>query len=84
LPGDASVDQLNALLLDVAALAGRLGKPLTARLMPVPGLKAGEMTNFHFDFFSHGRTLDLPARPMTGLLAGDETFMLHPRQPNRP
>jgi uncharacterized protein (UPF0210 family) len=83
LPGDASVDQLNALLLDVAALAVRLGKPLTARLMPVPGLKAGEMTDFHFDFFSNGRTLDLPARPMTGLLAGNETFQLHPRQPNR-
>ena len=35
----------NALLLDVAALALRLNKPLTARLMPIPGKKAGRNTN---------------------------------------
>jgi uncharacterized protein (UPF0210 family) len=31
LPGDASVEQLTAVLLDVAALSLRLNKPLTAR-----------------------------------------------------
>ena len=34
------------LFLDVAALAVRLAKPLSARLMPVPGRAAGEMTAF--------------------------------------
>ena len=48
----------------------RLGKPLTARLMPVPGKKAGELTGFDFAFFANGRILDLPAAPLTGLLAG--------------
>jgi uncharacterized protein (UPF0210 family) len=81
LPGDASAAQLSALLLDVAALAIRLGKPLTARLMPVPGKRAGDATEFQFDFFANGRVMELPAQPLAGLLAGDETFMLSPRKP---
>ncbi len=46
LPGDVPVDDMARLLLDVAALAVRLGKPLSARLMPVPGRSVGEMTAF--------------------------------------
>ena len=79
LPGDSTVEQLTAVLLDVAALANRLGKPLTARLMPVPGKKAGENTSFDFSFFANGSVLDLPAQPLSGPLAGSETFTLHPR-----
>ncbi len=82
LPGDASVEQLAALLLDVASLAVRLGKPLTARLMPVPGKQAGDLTNFDFSYFANGRILALEAAPLGGLLAGDETYSLHPRTPN--
>ena len=37
LPGDVSEGQLAALLLDTASLSMRLDKPLTARLMPIPG-----------------------------------------------
>ena len=79
LPGDASPDQLAAVLLDLAALAVRLDKPLTARLMPVPGKKAGQPTTFDFSFFANGTILDLPAAPLHGLLAGSETFELKPR-----
>ena len=39
LPGDTTNEQITALLLDLSALALRLDKPLTARLMPVPGKK---------------------------------------------
>jgi uncharacterized protein (UPF0210 family) len=46
LPGDVLVDEVARLFRDVAALAVRLGKPLSARLMPVPGRGAGEMTAF--------------------------------------
>ncbi|PKN85793.1 MAG: hypothetical protein CVU45_08480, partial [Chloroflexi bacterium HGW-Chloroflexi-7] len=35
LPGDTSVEHLSAILLDLASLATRLGKPLTGRLMPI-------------------------------------------------
>lgn len=59
LPGDVSEDELAGILLDVAALAVRLDKPLTARLMPVPGLKAGDVTAFEFEYFANGRVLDV-------------------------
>ncbi|NTV36490.1 MAG: DUF711 family protein, partial [Anaerolineaceae bacterium] len=80
LPGDATQEALAALLADVSALAVRLGKPLTARLMPVPGKSAGEMTTFDFGFFSNGKILDLPASKLSGKLGGDESMMLTPRQ----
>jgi uncharacterized protein (UPF0210 family) len=79
LPGDASVEQIYAILLDVAALAMRLDKPLTARLMPIPGKKAGDETGFDFEFFANSRVLALPAQPLTGLLTGSECFEIKPR-----
>ena len=46
LPGNISAEAISHLLLDVATLALRLNKPLSARLFPVPGKKAGERTEF--------------------------------------
>jgi hypothetical protein len=46
LPGDASVDALTAVIADVAALATKYHKPLSARLFPVPGKQAGEKVRF--------------------------------------
>ncbi|HLZ64157.1 MAG TPA: DUF711 family protein [Ktedonosporobacter sp.] len=46
LPGDIPLEALAHLLLDVATLAQRLRKPLSARLFPVPGKNAGERTSF--------------------------------------
>lgn len=79
LPGDIRREQIAAVLLDVAALAQRLNKPLIARLMPVPGKAAGEMTEFDFAFFANSRVLKVDAQPLTGLLAGNETFDLQKR-----
>jgi hypothetical protein len=79
LPGDTSVAQLAAILLDLAALSQRLGKPLTARLMPIPGKQAGDPTEFEFGYFANSRVMALDAAPLSGLLAGDETFYLQPR-----
>jgi uncharacterized protein (UPF0210 family) len=79
LPGDATEEQLTALLLDVAVLSIRLGKPLTARLMPIPGKSAGDPTDFHFDYFTNGSVMSLPASPLIGSLAEDQTFTLYPR-----
>ena len=80
LPGDVTVEQVSALLLDLAAQALRLHKPLTARLMPVPGKKAGDATDFNFDFFSNSRIMALEAEPLGRLFAANETFSIHPRQ----
>lgn len=46
LPGDVSEKQIENILADVASLARKWGKPLTARLLPVKGKKAGEQTDF--------------------------------------
>jgi hypothetical protein len=46
LPGDVSVEQLRRILGDVAALAWKWKKPLSARLQPVWGKKAGDTTEF--------------------------------------
>jgi uncharacterized protein (UPF0210 family) len=42
LPGDIDADALAQIIGDVATLAVRLRKPLSARLFPVPGKKAGD------------------------------------------
>jgi uncharacterized protein len=69
LPGDATQEQIAAVLLDVAALSMRLAKPLTARLMPVPGKKAGEMTAFDFSFLFQWARAGI-RRPAPHRLAG--------------
>lgn len=79
LPGDVSPDQLAAILLDLAALAQRLDKPLIARLMPIPGKVAGDLTDFNFPFFANSRVLEVRSEGVSGLLVGDETLRLSPR-----
>ena len=46
LPGDVSEEQIGRILGDVAWLAYKWQKPLAARLLPVPGGKAGDRTEF--------------------------------------
>jgi uncharacterized protein len=45
-PGDASIETLERVIADVATLTTRLRKPLSVRLFPVPGKKAGELASF--------------------------------------
>ena len=76
LPGDTTSEQLVPLLLDLSALALRLDKPLTARLMPIPGKKAGDETNFDFAFFAPSKIMNLEGQPLKGSLGGNESFSL--------
>jgi uncharacterized protein len=46
LPGEISLHELESILGDVASLAVKWHKPLSARLLPVAGKKAGDMTEF--------------------------------------
>jgi hypothetical protein len=57
LPGDTSAEELAAMSLDVATLATTLRKPLSCRLFPVPGKRAGEMTEYDFPYFANARVL---------------------------
>ena len=79
LPGDATPEELCPVLLDIAALALRLEKPLTARLMPIPGKAAGDPTSFNFDYFANSRVLALKAQPLTHLLQGQESISIRAR-----
>jgi len=79
LPGDTTVEQIRAVLLDLAALSLRLNKPLTARLMPIPGKIAGDQTRFDFEFFANSNVLSIPAQPLTGLLTGNESLSVYNR-----
>jgi uncharacterized protein (UPF0210 family) len=76
LPGDTSEDTLTAILLDTAALAARLRKPLVARLMPLPGLSAGDATAFDFEYFAPSRVMGVAGGGAAGLLAGDGDLSL--------
>ena len=59
IPGDTSHAAVAATLLDTAALAARWNKPLSARLFPVPGLQAGDLTSFESPFLINTRVFDV-------------------------
>ncbi len=80
LPGAATESQIAPVLLDLAALALRLDKPLTARLMPVPNKKAGDETGFDFAFFAHSKVMQMDSEEMGGALARGGTFQLRSRR----
>lgn len=79
LPGDTTAEEIAAVLLDVAAFALRLDKPLTARLLPIPGKAAGDPTGFDFTYFANSRVMRLEAEPLQNMLAKDEAFVLQSR-----
>jgi len=60
LPGEVSDQQLFQILGDVASLAAKWQKPLTARLLPVPGRTAGETTQFESPFLTNTVLQPLP------------------------
>jgi uncharacterized protein (UPF0210 family) len=79
LPGNTTAEQLVPLLLDLSALALRLDKPLTARLMPIPGKKAGDETNFDFAFFAQSKIMAIDSQSLTSPLNGMESFEIRKR-----
>lgn len=59
IPGDTAPERIERLLLDVASLSLRLEKPLSARLFPVPGKAAGEMTTFDSPYLTNSPVMAL-------------------------
>jgi len=59
LDGDTPVEAIARLLLDVATLAVKLRKPLSARLFPVPDGHAGEKTTFTSPYLTNTLIQDL-------------------------
>jgi hypothetical protein len=60
LPGDVSVEQMERMYADVASLAAKWDKPLSARLQPIPGKKAGDRTEFQDPFLFNTTLHPLP------------------------
>jgi uncharacterized protein (UPF0210 family) len=50
IPGDTPPERIAAVLLDLGALSTRLRKPLSAKLLPIIGKRAGDMTTFSNDY----------------------------------
>jgi uncharacterized protein len=79
LPGDTTAEQIVPLLLDICALALRLDKPLTARLMPIPGREVGDEIDFDFAYFAPSRVMALDSQGLTRAFAGTGAFHLSSR-----
>lgn len=59
LPGESDPALIARILLDVATLAVRYQKPLSARLFPVPGRQSGEQTYFTSPYLTNTRICQL-------------------------
>jgi uncharacterized protein (UPF0210 family) len=59
-PGDIGLDQLARIFGDVASLAWKWNKPLSARLQPVAGKKVGDLTQFSGPFLFNTRLHEAP------------------------
>ena len=60
LPGNVSTEQLERIFADVASLATKWNKPLSARLQPIQDKKAGDQTSFHDPSLFNTRVHPLP------------------------
>jgi uncharacterized protein (UPF0210 family) len=60
LPGDTPPEALGRLVEDVAALAAKYRKPLSARLFPVPGKAAGETVHFENPHLTDAVVMEVP------------------------
>jgi hypothetical protein len=59
IPGDTAPARIASLLGDVATMSSRLRKPLSARLFPAPGKKAGEPIQFEDSFLAPSVVFDV-------------------------
>lgn len=78
LPGATSVEAITALLVDLGAIGLRHQKPLTARLMPIPGKQAGDPVHFDFPYFADSGVMALAEAKLGGPLAGFDLLNLGP------
>lgn len=59
IPGDSTIDEIAAIYMEVGTLAYRLKKPLSCRLLPMAGLKAGDMTNVDSPYLCNTKVFSL-------------------------
>ncbi|TFG13255.1 MAG: DUF711 family protein [Promethearchaeota archaeon] len=59
LPGNITERELFYILLDLCIISLKHNKPLTARLMPIPGKNAGDDIKFDFEYFAPTKIMDI-------------------------
>ncbi|MFW9782310.1 MAG: DUF711 family protein, partial [Candidatus Heimdallarchaeota archaeon] len=59
LPGDISLKELFYILLDMCTISIKFDKPLTARLIPIPGRGSGDTVDFDFEYFASSKVMDV-------------------------
>ncbi len=64
LPGDITERELFYILLDICTISVILNKPLTCRLMPIPGKNSGDDVEFDFEYFAPTKIINF--RRITG------------------
>jgi uncharacterized protein (UPF0210 family) len=60
LPGDVTIEQMDRMYADVASLATKWNKPLSARLQPIPNKKPGDQTDFKSPYLFNTTIHSLP------------------------
>jgi uncharacterized protein (UPF0210 family) len=58
LPGDIKEKEIFYIILDVCTISVMLNKPLTCRLMPIPGKNSGDDVEFDFEYFAPSKIID--------------------------
>ena len=56
-PGNVLPEEMASIILDLAATASRLDKPLGFRVLPIPNKQVNESTEFDMDFLTNTRVL---------------------------
>jgi uncharacterized protein (UPF0210 family) len=59
IPGETGVDVIAQIIADVGTLAFRLRKPLSARLLPIPGKASGDVVGFNDARLTQTRVFDI-------------------------
>jgi hypothetical protein len=78
IPGDVTAAELASIMLDMAAISIKLGKPLGIRLLPIPGKAAGDITNFDHDFLHNTKVQALKSFACSSHLFKRTLSLLYP------
>lgn len=83
IPGNTSPAEIGAILLDLGSLAVSIGKPLAARLMPIPGLSVGQKVEFDSEYLANSRVLPVKNMGAQRLFERSSFFKYIPTKPRQ-
>jgi len=83
IPGNTPANEMGAIFLDMAALAISIGRPISARLMPMPGLSVGDKVLFDSGYLSSSRVLPVKNLGAKKLFERDSFLGLGPLPPRQ-